>query len=147
MLLWRQSGMVVLQGLRANSAAFPVWAQVLGFLTLQSLSAWGASSPTGIPFPLPLDAYPSALWRPLWNTLVERVRIEPFNLVAAIIFFLAIVHTFLASRFARVAHRLEIAVTQETAKEGADPEASRRIARLRFRAEIFHLLGEVEAIF
>ena len=31
--------------------------------------------------------------------------LEPFNVIATLIFFLAIIHTFLAKRFMRIAHR------------------------------------------
>src|SRR5215469_1130360 len=50
-------------------------------------------------FPRPLADYPPAAGTPLFKVLAERVRLEPFNLVATIIFFVAIVHTFLAPKF------------------------------------------------
>jgi hypothetical protein len=39
--------------------------------------------------------------------LAYRIQAEPFNLVATLIFLGAIVHTFLASKFMLIAHRLE----------------------------------------
>lgn len=78
--------------------------------------------------------------------LKVRIQADPFNLVATVIFFLAIVHTFLAPAFLRWSHRLQEkhqkALTEEKQKrsDGAREEVS-------FLAELFHFLGEVEAIF
>ena len=87
----------------------------------------------------------------MWSTLSARVRIEPFNLVASGIFLAAILHTFAASRFMAVAHRYQHELAHRIAqnatlegKEGFEPEP---VTALRFKAELFHLLGEVEAIF
>lgn len=100
--------------------------------------AFGAATGTNA-FPIPLGAYPPKS-ASVWQTLVERVRVEPFNIVATLLFFLAIIHTFLAPVFVRLAHKHEDAVSR--ASGGAHS-----VARARFKAEIFHLLGEVEAIF
>jgi len=78
----------------------------------------------------------------LWQTLAGRVAAEPFNLVASVIFLLAIIHTFLASKFMALAHRSEHEF-REREKSGN----ARGLDALRFRASLFHFLGEVEAIF
>jgi hypothetical protein len=62
------------------------------------------------------------------QVLKDRVAAEPFNLVATLIFFGAIIHTFLAPAFTRLAQRLG--------------HKGRAVA-----AELCHFLGEVEAIF
>lgn len=82
-------------------------------------------------------------------SLVERLKIraaaEPFNVVATLIFLLAVIHTFLASKFNKLAHKFE---TEHRASlesrqlfyvEGKEP--------VSFKATLFHFLGEVEAIF
>ena len=48
----------------------------------------------------------------------ERIRIEPFNAIATAIFLLAIVHTFSAARFARRAHAVQHAPTNERGRRG-----------------------------
>ena len=52
---------------------------------------------TDVVFPVPLDAYPSTAGQSLTAVLNARIEAEPFNLVAAVIFLLAILHTFLAT--------------------------------------------------
>lgn len=78
----------------------------------------------------------------LWPTLAGRVAAEPFNLVATLIFLLAISHTFLASKFLALSHHYD-RIYRSTAAAGDD----RRCDRLRFCAALFHFLGETEAIF
>lgn len=110
------------------------------------------SAPSSLPtFPLPLEAYGSAGGGGLFEQLVARVQTDPFNLVATVIFFLAIVHTFLASRIRRQAHLVEErhaaklrsrreADRAEEGEDGAPEEVS-------FTGQILHFFGEIEAIF
>ena len=72
----------------------------------------------------------------LWQVLVHRVEADPVNLVATVLFVLAILHTFAAARITAAAHRLQHRIEEETGGEGHS-----------FRVEILHFLGEVEAIF
>jgi len=113
------------------------------------LFAVGAEVTPGARFPVPLDAYEDAGLGVL-DTLRHRAAAEPFNVVATIIFLLAIVHTFLASKFMHVAHRWreEHAARQSAggATAGSQGGAPAREA-VSFKAEIMHFLGEVEAIF
>jgi hypothetical protein len=76
--------------------------------------------------------------------LVERVRMEPFNLAATIIFFLAILHTFLAPRFIRLAHRIEHEHQQKLAQQTENKVGREEVS---FSAQALHFLGEIEAIF
>ncbi|MBW2479331.1 MAG: putative Na+/H+ antiporter [Deltaproteobacteria bacterium] len=73
--------------------------------------------------------------------LKNRVRQVPFNLIATIIFFCAIVHTFLTSKFLAISHRWE-----------HDHEEKKKLGQVdrhsvHHGAELFHFLGEVEAVF
>src|SRR6478736_748060 len=71
-------------------------------------AAVGAEPPSDLPpFPRPTDGYNDEHVADLWQRLAGRVAAEPFNLVATVIFVLAICHTFLASRFLAIAHRYE----------------------------------------
>ena len=90
-------------------------------------------------FPLPLSAYPVAQ-DSLLATLADRYAMEPFNLVATGIFFLAILHTFSAKRFADWAHRVQHRHDHHENEAGRRPSPS-------IAAEILHFLGEVEVIF
>ncbi len=81
----------------------------------------------------------------LWQTLVARVQGDPFNLVATIIFLLAIIHTFLASNFIHWAHKIEERHERDVADCDKNyPQGKKPVS---FRATILHFLGEIEAIF
>ncbi len=92
-------------------------------------------------FPRSLKSYNDAEAGGIWTILKNRVQKEPFNLVATLIFFLAIIHTFLTGRFMAIAHKWEHD-HQEKVKNG---EANRD--SVHHGAELFHFLGEVEAVF
>lgn len=97
-------------------------------------------------FPRPLQDYPPSAGVPLINVIAERARLEPFNLVATFIFFLAIIHTFLAPKFMGLAHKMEQEHEQKLAAlTGPDVEAKRH--EVSFLGKLFHFLGEIEAIF
>ena len=90
-------------------------------------------------FPTPLIAYPPPAGS-LAATLQARVEMDPFNLVVTGIFVLAIVHTFAAARFTRLAHAFQH-------RHDARARARGRPARPSVRAELLHFLGEVEVVF
>ena len=69
-----------------------------------------ASQPHGgeaIAFPRSLESYNDAEMTSIWAILKNRIQQEPFNLVATLIFILAILHTFMASKFLAIAHKWE----------------------------------------
>ena len=76
------------------------------------------------------------------------IKADPFNPVGTLIFLAAIVHTFLTSRFMQISHRYqqEFAALENQEKE-SDHAISRRRDVLQFRAQFFHFMGEVEAVF
>ena len=82
--------------------------------------------------------------------LVGRVRQDPFNLLATALFLAAIIHTFLASRFMAIAHRLQHAMEalgEGTGDAKAGAAHNRLLDHLRFRTQLFHFMGEIEAVF
>ena len=89
-------------------------------------------------FPPALDAYPTAAT--LWDTIAARVRFEPFSAVATGIFFLAILHTFVAAQFTEWSHRLQHRHDQAARAAGRRPMPS-------IAAGILHFFGEVEVVF
>jgi hypothetical protein len=103
-------------------------------------SGFAESSPELVDsFPRTLEGYEEV--GGIWPTLVARIDEEPFNLVATLIFLLAIIHTFLTSRFLAVSHRWAHD-HQERIERG---EASRDT--VSHGAEVMHFLGEVEVVF
>jgi hypothetical protein len=95
----------------------------------------------------------------LGASLAGRVKAEPFNLVATVIFGLAIVHTFMAGRFQKKAKQVEEEAErkfkienlklkkEEKNQEELSGEAQEAKAPVSFAAVGWHYLGEVEAIF
>jgi hypothetical protein len=92
-------------------------------------------------FPPSLDSYNDADVGSIMAILKNRVRQVPFNLIATIIFFCAIIHTFLTSKFLAISHRWEHD-HEEQKKQGLVDRHS-----VHHGAELFHFLGEVEAVF
>jgi len=81
----------------------------------------------------------------LWQEWAAAAQADPFLAVATGIFVLAILHTFLAPRFAAAAHRLEQAHAERVRRGEAAVSAEGESAD--FRAAALHFLGEVEAVF
>lgn len=108
-----------------------------------SVFSVGAAEFPSDTFPPPLDSYPSG--GSIWDVLRARIEAEPFNLIATILFVLAIVHTFLAPMFLRLSHRVEHAHRERLRREG---KANRKDKEeVSFAAQLLHFLGEVEAVF
>jgi hypothetical protein len=99
-----------------------------------------SSSALAESFPRTLTSYPDQAGDSLLQILAERVRIEPFNAIATAIFVLAILHTFAAARFTRLAHDLQHAHDAAAREQG-------RPAQPSVWAELLHFLGEVEVVF
>ena len=92
-------------------------------------------------FPRSLDSYDDSDTGSIWAILKHRAKTEPFNLVATVIFFLAIVHTFMTGRFMAISHKWEHEHREKIKRGAADRDS------VDHGAELFHFLGEVEAVF
>ena len=92
-------------------------------------------------FPRDLQSYDDQGAESILEILKIRARQEPFNVIATLIFFFAIIHTFLTSRFLAISHKWEHQHEQKIADGVVDKHLVHHGARL------FHFLGEVEAVF
>ena len=81
----------------------------------------------------------------LWQELENAAKGDPFIVVASALFFLAILHTFIAPKFAAIAHRMELAHAERVRLGSVAVSSEGKSAN--FRASILHFLGEVEAVF
>jgi Putative Na+/H+ antiporter len=98
-------------------------------------------------FPKPLETYPRTDGGIL-QTLEERAKADPFNVAASVIFLLAILHTFAASSFTKLSHRLEDRHEEKLKQRGMrDDLHPDGVAEVSFTATLLHYLGEVEAVF
>ena len=102
--------------------------------------ASGGAEPSG-DFPRALNSYHDSEVTGIFQILKGRVAAEPFNLVASLIFLCAIIHTFVAGKFLGIAHKWEHEHAEKVARGEADKYS------VSHGAELFHFLGEVEAIF
>lgn len=86
----------------------------------------------------------------LVDILKHRISATPFNLLASLLFLGAIIHTFMAGYFRKLAHDLQHAhehhITHKGGKAEHKPYTDAK-DDTSFRAEICHFLGEIEAIF
>jgi hypothetical protein len=120
---------------------------VVFFVCLASAVSHAAeSSGEDLVFPRSLDSYNDAGVAGLGAKLLHRARTEPFNVLATLLFLGAIVHTFLASRIMALSHRYQHLLERHPAPPG-DEATLVRHDRLRFRAQMLHFAGEVEAVF
>jgi hypothetical protein len=100
-------------------------------------------------FPLPLESYGESSGS-VMEIVSARAEIEPFNVVATLIFVLAIIHTFLTAKFRHWAHMVEAehhARLKERAPVRTDSNEDDVPDEVSFKGQILHFFGEVEAVF
>ncbi len=115
---------------------------VFAMLATQPCLASDAARRTlqGTSFPQDLQGYDDA-GQGVLTRLTHRIEANPFNLVGTLIFLLAVIHTFLCSKFTAVADRLER--RHELAREQCEvPRTS-----VSHSARLMSFLGEVEVVF
>ena len=120
-----------------------------GVILLLWLNSSGAvaAEPGTSAIPMPLETYGDG-GLSLTAQLAGRIREDPLNLVASVLFLLAIIHTFLAPKIMHYAHALRDAHERSR----LDPKSRKQerldeVPSVSFKAELMHFLGEVEAIF
>ncbi len=100
-----------------------------------------STSHFGSNFPKDINSYNDNNLSNIWEILVHRVEVEPFNLVATLIFFGAIIHTFFSSYILKMAHKLE-ENHREKIKAGKKDRNE-----IHMGGRLLHFLGEVETVF
>ncbi|MCG8337439.1 MAG: putative Na+/H+ antiporter [Proteobacteria bacterium] len=116
-------------------------------LPLIILAASGHSSSLTV-FPLPLEAYNDSHLESITDILAHRIAQEPLNLLLSIFFFCAIVHTFMTSKFQKIAHQLEEKHQEKLASRESEVQYTGDVLpEVSFWSEMFHFFGEVEVVF
>lgn len=110
-------------------------ALVLGIYNLLFFSCNGHCQ-AAHPFEANISFYGEANGLSVWQTLSQRVKDQPFNLISLAIFLFAITHTFLAHHFSVLSE----AWRDSNVKNHVHPVDS-------FGVEILRFLGEVEVVF
>jgi Putative Na+/H+ antiporter len=120
-------------------------------LCLTTIAAATVRRPSqAMDFPLPTESYQDQQIPSVLGKLAARVRREPLNLIATLIFCVAIIHTFLTAQFRKIAHRYQQryeAIEDVLPSTAASPDSRKEHDRLIFRAQFFNFMGEVEAVF
>lgn len=122
-----------------------------GLLTLCGFAEGQSSHHPKHTFPVPVENY-QATESPgdsLWEVLKHRAKEEPFNIVATVVFILAVFHTFLCAKFRHWAHVLEQRHEEKLRREGryTDRNQDGESDEVSFWGKILHFFGEVEAVF
>lgn len=102
------------------------------------------------PFPIPLSDYQDDAIDSVVGKLKHRIQVEPFNLVATLLFLGAVIHTFLTHKFRHHAHVLEERHQARIERLGRTASAKEFLEAkddVSIGARVFHFLGEVEAVF
>ncbi len=94
-----------------------------------------------LPYPLPLYAGGEEDLG-LWDKLCYRVGQDPFNLAASLVFLGAIIHTFLAPLFLKLAHSLEHREEERLKAQGIEGGDTHTLG-----ARVCHVLSEIELVF
>lgn len=128
------------------------WLTVAAFFLLGAglISAGAAEPEHASALPVPLQSYHDSPQAGLGEVLRARIAAVPFNLVATILFFLAICHTFLTAKFRHWAHLAEEKHSAELAERPVvrtDSDEDGVPDEVSFKGQILHFLGEVEAVF
>ena len=98
-------------------------------------------------FPLPPENYPIVAGG-LMETLRVRAAAQPFNVAASVVFLLAVLHTFAAGGFTKLARKYELAHEHELRQRGChDDRNPDGVPEVSFKATLLHFMGEVEAVF
>ena len=99
-------------------------------------------------FPIPLQIYATAeKGMGLWDKLAHRVKVDPFNLAATLIFLFAIIHTFMAPKFQSWAHHMEKAHKERLRQAKFRILHPEQRIPVSLGSTLCHFLGEVEVVF
>jgi Na+/H+ antiporter NhaD/arsenite permease-like protein len=97
-------------------------------------------------FPPSLESYNDSHLTSIPQILIHRARLHPFNIVATLLFFGAIIHAAMTHKFRTIAHHYEEKhEARRKAHESSHDTGS--VPRVSGKAKFFHFLGEVEAVF
>jgi len=116
-------------------------------LEADTLAITAAPPPYSGPFPRPLDSYGDEGSNDVLTVLANRAFADKFNLVATIIFLLAIIHTFLAPRILAWSHRLQDEHEERLQQLWGNAPGAGRPHWQSIPAAILHFFGEVEVVF
>jgi len=116
-------------------------------LESDTLATTAPPPPYSGPFPRPLDSYGDEGSNDVLSVVANRAFADKFNLVATIIFLLAIIHTFLAPRILAWSQRLQEEHEENLQLVYGNAPSADRPHWQSIPAAILHFFGEVEVVF
>jgi len=102
------------------------------------------------PFPRPTESYVnSPVDAGILSVIKQRAVDEPFNVVVTLVFFLAVIHTFMTARIRHWSHEIEErhALRMKQKNPPTDNDEDDQPDEVSFWGQTLHFLGEVEAVF
>jgi hypothetical protein len=117
-------------------------------LVLLSVTVRAASSVPAEPFPRDLSAYADPAGG-IVDVIKARAAAEPFNVVATVIFILAVLHTFVAPKIRHWGHVVEErhCERRKIQRMNRDTNDDGRPDEVSFWGQVLHFFGEIEAVF
>lgn len=132
----------------SDRKAAPWMALFAASVCLAPLLLGAAEAPAGEVFPRPVNSYedPSG---GILEIIRARAAADPFNLVATIIFLLAVLHTFATAKIRHWAHVIEERHLERLRRQPqpTDNDEDGRPDEVSFWGQVLHFFGEVEAVF
>jgi len=118
------------------------------WLTLLS-AAWASEGVPAPEFPRALSSYADPAAGGVWEVIKARAVAEPFNVVATVVFLLAVLHTFATAKIRHWAHVVEERHCErlKIRAHARDSDDDGRPDEVSFWGQVLHFLGEVEAVF
>jgi Na+/H+ antiporter NhaD/arsenite permease-like protein len=118
-------------------------------LFLLAPALWAAGAAPSGDFPRPLSSYADPAEGGIMDVLKARAAAEPFNVVATLIFALAVLHTFATAKIRHWAHVVEHHHLEKlkARPKPTDRDDDGRPDEVSFWGQILHFFGEVEAVF
>ncbi len=96
---------------------------------------------TSVDFPRDPSSYEDSHFDSISKILISRIKLEPFNLYATIVFFLAIIHSMMIGFFKNLSHKARIEYNK-LKKQGLVDKESKSM-----KAGLYHILSEIEVVF
>ena len=116
-------------------------------LLLAAPAAWAAPAAPAAPFPRELSTYADPAATGMMDVIKARALAEPFNVVATIIFILAVLHTFVAPKIRHWGHLVEERHCERLKIKRGDRDNDGQPDEVSFWGQVLHFFGEVEAVF
>jgi hypothetical protein len=110
-------------------------------------AAWAADAAPVAEFPRALSTYADTPSAGVMEVISARAAAEPFNVVATVIFVLAVLHTFATAKIRHWAHVVEERHCERLKIKRGDRDNDGRPDEVSFAGQMLHFLGEVEAVF